>query len=311
LRLFTGQKAPLRSKEGADLIARAAEMGKAEAYRFLAAFFAHGRARPQNWDTALDMLQRGAELGDSSCQGQLALLTSDAEVKAAATRGDASQDVWARARAGVDLSSYLRAVPVKEISRAPRIRTFAGVLNPEECAWLIEQARDDLTAAPIYDDLSGGALNSERRSNTNCVFPTIASDVVHALIRARISQAVGVPSVNFEHLSVLHYDPGQEFRRHVDFLDPTQPGLAQDIAVKGQRIATFLVYLNEDFDGAETEFPVLALKWKGKTGDGIVFWNVDAAGAPDRKTMHAGRTPTRGEKWLLSQFIREKEQALV
>jgi hypothetical protein len=311
LRLFTGQQAPKRPAEGAELVARSAALGKAEACRFLAAFHAHGRVRPQSWDVALDALQRGAELGDGPCRDQLAFLTADAGAKAAIARGQATQETWAQARRGVEVDTLLRTVPAKELSRAPRIRTYAGFLSSEECTWLIEQARGNLTHASIYDDLTGGALNSERRSNTNCVFPTVASDVVHAFIRARITRAMGEPTAHFEQFSVLHYDPGQEFRRHVDFINPGNPNLAADLAEKGQRIATFLVYLNEDFDDAETEFPVLALKWKGKTGDAILFWNVEPNGAVDRRTLHAGRPPTRGEKWLLSQFIRDKDQPLL
>jgi hypothetical protein len=50
------------------------------------------------------------------------------------------------------------------------------------------------------------------------------------------------------------------------------------------------------------------LKWRyrGRKGDAIFFWNVDPSGAPDKRTYHAGLAPTRGEKWLLSQWIRER-----
>jgi hypothetical protein len=215
---------------------------------------------------------------------------------------------WAKARADIDLEPWLRAPAVKELSRAPRIAIIERFLTPEVCAWMIETSRDKLTDAPIYDDGTGGPLKSERRSNTNCVFHPIEGDVIHALVRARMGVVANVSPRAMEPLSVLHYDVGQEFRRHVDFLDPNLPGLAQDLAEKGQRVATFLTYLNEDFDGAETEFPVLALRWKGRIGDAILFRNVDPSGAPDRRTLHAGRPPTRGEKWLLSQFIRDKVQ---
>jgi hypothetical protein len=76
----------------------------------------------------------------------------------------------------------------------------------------------------------------------------------------------------------------------------------------GQRAVTFLVYLNDDYDGAETAF--LALKWRyrGNKGDAILFRNVDSTGAPDLATLHAGLTPSRGEKWLLSQWIRMPQE---
>ncbi len=72
----------------------------------------------------------------------------------------------------------------------------------------------------------------------------------------------------------------------------------------GQRVVTFLVYLNDDFDGAQTAFLDLKWRYRGAKGDAILFRNVDGTGAPDPTTLHAGRAPTRGEKWLLSQWIR-------
>jgi hypothetical protein len=40
-----------------------------------------------------------------------------------------------------------------------------------------------------------------------------------------------------------------------------------------------------------------------------MFANVDLVGNPDRSTLHAGLTPTQGEKWLLSQWIRDRTPA--
>ena len=67
-----------------------------------------------------------------------------------------------------------------------------------------------------------------------------------------------------------------------------------------------LVYLNQGFEGGETDFPLLDLKFKGRKGDALMFSNVDASGAPDRRMFHAGLPPTAGEKWLLSQWVRDR-----
>ena len=105
---------------------------------------------------------------------------------------------------------------------------------------------------------------------------------------------------------MLHYAPGQEFKPHFDFLDPDIPSDADEIARRGQRNMTLLVYLNDDYTGGETEFPVLGLRYKGRKGDALLFRNLDSAGAPDRRMLHAGLTPVTGEKWLLSQWTRLK-----
>jgi hypothetical protein len=106
--------------------------------------------------------------------------------------------------------------------------------------------------------------------------------------------------------AVLHYDTGETIHEHFDFIDPQTPNYAQEIAEKGERIVTFLVYLNDDYDAGETDFPRAGVRHKGTRGDGLYFVNALPTGEPDLRTLHVGRPPTRGEKWIVSQFIRNR-----
>jgi hypothetical protein len=306
-RLLTGHAAPFAPEDGIGRLVEAAELGNAEACEALAAYTAEGRLRPQSWTQALDLLQRAAELGEPRARRQLALLVRDSDAAAEMRSPGAVPDIWARARAAVDVGSWLGSPTGRTISASPRILAFEGFLSPEVCDWLIERARGKLTPAKIYDQGgSGGLKASDERNNSNCILHPFEWDVVIALVRARIAAAAGTIPAHLEDVSVLHYEVGQRFVRHFDFLDPNVPGLAEVIARNGQRIATALVLLNEDFEGGETGFPQLGLMWKGRKGDAIFFWNIDACGEGDPRTMHAGRPPTSGQKWLLSQFIRDK-----
>lgn len=296
LRLITGFGAPKQPEEGVALLVRAAEDGATEAAELVAALHAAGRFLPQDWTRALDWLQRAAEAGEPRSRRQLRLLA----------RGPEDATDWPALRAAIDIPALTRPRVGKPLSASPRIRTFERFLSPDECAWLIERARGRIKPARIYDGGSGGAAQSNQRSNSSCEFHLVETDVVMAAIRARIAAVSGIPPTNMEDMGVLHYEVGQEFVRHVDYLNPDLPAYVQVIAERGQRVATFLTYLNDDFDGAETEFPALALRYRGKAGDAILFWNVDERGGIDRRTLHAGLPPTRGRKWLLSQFLREK-----
>jgi prolyl 4-hydroxylase len=80
--------------------------------------------------------------------------------------------------------------------------------------------------------------------------------------------------------------------------------LAAELASRGQRIATFLVYLNDDYTGGETRFGRIGLSHRGARGDALLFANTDERGRPDEDTMHAGLSPATGEKWVFSQWIR-------
>jgi hypothetical protein len=106
--------------------------------------------------------------------------------------------------------------------------------------------------------------------------------------------------------TVLHYAVGQEITEHFDFVNPKIPKYQEEITRRGERIITFLIYLNGDYAGGETEFPVLGVRHKGRRGEGLFFVNALPSGAPDSRMVHAGRPPTSGEKWIASQFIRNR-----
>ena len=48
---------------------------------------------------------------------------------------------------------------------------------------------------------------------------------------------------------------------HGDFLQANTPELAQEVELRGQRSSTFLVYLNDGFEGGETDFPRLGFRY--------------------------------------------------
>ena len=116
--------------------------------------------------------------------------------------------------------------------------------------------------------------------------------------------ACGLPLHNMEATAVLHYAVGEESTNHFDFVSPEVPNYDEEIARNGQRVLTFLIYLNDDYDGGRTDFPELRIAHKGRRGEGLFFVNTLDNNAPDLRTLHAGRPPTRGEKWIVSQFIR-------
>ena len=98
----------------------------------------------------------------------------------------------------------------------------------------------------------------------------------------------------FEPTQLLHYSVGQQFKPHYDFFDPVNLAYRDDLARFGQRIATFLIYLNDDYEGGETSFPKIGLNFHANAGDALFFANVTREGTPDLMTLHAGLPPTSG-----------------
>ena len=131
------------------------------------------------------------------------------------------------------------------------------------------------------------------------------SDFLLELVNLRAARAVDMPPENAEGLGVLHYRPGESYAPHADYIEET-PANAAQLAARGQRVKTLLVYLNEDFDGGETAFPLLNLSFKPPAGAALTFANVDMHGRVDAMSTHTGTPPTRGEKWVISKWFRTK-----
>lgn len=205
-----------------------------------------------------------------------------------------------------DLSAWFSPPRPEVISRQPHVLRVPGFIDEATCAWLIEHAKPDLSRAAVYDNFKDAQVFEDARNNSGMAFDFAHSDMVLVLLRERIARAVGLPAVGLEPTQVLHYSVGQKFEPHFDYLDPARPGHRADLAESGQRIATFLIYLNDGFEGGETEMPSIGMKRRGAPGEALFWANVTPDGRPDPSTLHAGLPPTRGEKWILSQWCRNR-----
>lgn len=247
------------------------------------------------WTDALDSLERGAEANDVQATAQLRVLSP------------APLDVGYRAmRASIDEDALLTPPPFERLSDRASVAALRGFASPSMCSWLIARAREQLLPSGV--NVPMGAKQHSIRSGLACAFGPNDRDMVLAVMQARAARVAKGPVEFHEAPNVISYEQGQEFSVHVDFVDPSIPDFARELAVFGQRTVTFVTYLNEDFEGAETEFPALGFKFRGRTGDAVVFSNVRPDGSPDRNTVHAGLPPTRGRKWVLSQWLRNKPQ---
>jgi prolyl 4-hydroxylase len=275
----------------------AAARGEAEALRHLATLAAASVGGPADFDAALDLLARAAAAGSASARGQLMTLAPQGAQGAAP-----DADPWLALRRAVDLGPWTAPCDKRVLNADPRTVAVPGFIPADVCAWLTGLAAGRLARARTF--AADGSVEAAARGRTNSALElTLAEcDVVVMLLRARIAASIGVPAGALETSQILRYAPGEEYARHFDFLDPA----LADVAAHGQRIVTFLVYLNDGFDGGETDFPRLGLRHKGAAGGALYFANLDPSGGGDPRTLHAGLPPTRGEKWLFSQWVRNR-----
>jgi hypothetical protein len=293
-RLLIGDRAPKSPKHALYLLHEAAKQGEARALARLAALTAGGAYLKQDWRQALQLLGQAAAAGDVAAQGQLACLQPPGAPAAS----------WQKMAERVPLPAWLQAAGQETLHE--NVRRVPELAPLPACTWLIGRAHGRLQPALVYDAVSRENQVHEMRTNTMALFDYATFDVVQFLLQARMSLTCGYPMQHFETPMVLHYAVGQEITPHFDFIDANAPDYTAQIREQGQRMITFLLYLNDDYDGGETTFPELDIVHRGAAGSGLYFINAHADLTPNRKMIHTGSPPVRGEKWIVSQFIVSK-----
>ncbi len=302
VRLLVGRNAPFDPKEGLALLTSAAERGDGEALAQMATLKAAGAWMPKNWNEALDLIEKAAEHGAARARGQLTILAGDRALAARARSGEAG--LWPGLRASVDLKAWTTPPTRRSLCEAPRIRAVENFVPAEVCAWLIARGEGKYQRSMMFDGQKSNFLAS--RTCSDFKFDIVEADLVLQVVRERMAAITALPVAAFEPPQIFHYALGQEIKPHYDALRLGEQGYGQDGAYKGDRVATFLLYLNDDYDGGDLEFPKVGVRYKGRTGDGIYFAHVDAAGEPERLSLHAALPVTRNEKFILSQWIHDR-----
>ena len=197
-----------------------------------------------------------------------------------------------------------KLVAVLQRLAQPEVVVFAQLLSAAECAALIDGATPRLSASLTVDIRTGGeALHPDRTSQG--MFFARGENAVVARIEARIATLLGWPADHGEGLQILRYPPGAQYRPHYDYFDPAQPGTPALLARGGQRVATLIMYLHAPDGGGATVFPDLQLSVAPVRGNAVFFSYAQAD--PASRSLHGGEPVTRGEKWIATKWLRERE----
>lgn len=191
------------------------------------------------------------------------------------------------------------------VNGSPKIVLFMDFLSPEECDLVLKQSFDFQRSKTGGINGQPGKENDIRTSETYC-------DDTNSLffIKQRIAGLLAQIEPKYDQLTFNHYESlqiqkytkDQTYGYHYDCFN--FPHIQQRL--KNDRISTFLVYLNDDFTGGETDFNFLGITIKPKKGMGLFFeyWEEDLARL---KTKHAGLPVKDGEKWIITCWIRQNE----
>lgn len=195
--------------------------------------------------------------------------------------------------------------PIAEHHGDPWIATADRVFSALDCRHVIglgqAMLRPSLTVHPGNADV----VRNELRTSWSADIPAFSEDPWAIHLQRRLCRLLDLPFVNAEPLSLLRYQPSQEYRPHRDYLTPSSLA-APEGQRTGQRTHTVFVYLTDVGNGGETDFPELSVRISPQLGRAVMFRNVDSDGRPDPRTLHAGMPVVDGEKWLGTLWLRER-----
>jgi len=289
-------EAPPSPMQAGALLLRAAKAGDPGALLALAEWSEHGHWLPRDPERA------GALAAAAAARGWAVADEYAADLGAAGASLDALPGP------GAFSDRHAAPLPRPELSVrswAPRLMLMRRLLTVFECAEVANAAREHLMPSFIVNQDGSLGTNDIRTSHEVRLRPGLRNVVIQAVER-RMAEWSHFPLENGEYPLVLRYEKQQSFEQHYDYFIPERFVMGEGpLELGGQRVATQLVYLNENFRGGETRFDRADLRVRPERGMGLLFYNVGPDHNVDPLTRHTGVAVEDGVKWLLSRWIRE------
>ncbi|KAK9817096.1 hypothetical protein WJX72_009493 [[Myrmecia] bisecta] len=170
-----------------------------------------------------------------------------------------------------------------------------GFLTHEECDRLVHF----VTHKPLKRSETLSGINCNRTSTSMWLdTPTSTGRTSQKqarllrLIRGRVAELVGHPASHMESLQVARYDVGQQFKAHYD-------SGATDV----RRLLTVLLYLNDDHEGGETDFPHQNRTVRCEKGKAVLWYNLHDDGTVIYNSYHRALPVLAGVKWTATQWV--------
>lgn len=167
----------------------------------------------------------------------------------------------------------------------PMLWTVADLLPPDLCAAQIARIEAAAPAPAPITTVRGAVMRPDIRNNDRVAFddPALAADLL-ARVRDHVPEVLSgmqLCGAN-ERLRCYRYKPGQRFAPHYD------GAFVRDD--REQSLVSFLVYLNEDFVGGETNFLELGRTIVPRAGMALPF---------QHRLLHEGAEVREGCKYVL------------
>ena len=170
-------------------------------------------------------------------------------------------------------------------------RVIKNVLSEDECKHIQQIASKKLHTSTVSENRD---VDKTIRKSETAWIKASEDPVVDKLIRKCVSMT-DRPLRNCEDLQVLKYKPNGFYKPHQDCFDDN----------KNKRMYTFIIALNDEYEGGETEFPNIKRRYRLEKGDALFFNTLNNYECITKKAVHGGNPVLSGEKWICNLWIRK------
>jgi len=203
------------------------------------------------------------------------------------------------------MKDALKSTPKPTVlSKSPRVAYWLDLVSPALTQRVIALARPKLKRALVMG--ADRKVASAGRIARSVSLEHNDHPAIQAVVDA-MSLAAGMDRRQAEPLHVALYGIGGEYRPHFDSYNPQTDVGRRNLARRGQRLLTALLYLNDDFTDGTTQFPQLGFAVVARRGAVLTFENCRRGSTrPHPKSVHAGMPVSQGEKWIGVLWFRER-----
>lgn len=179
-----------------------------------------------------------------------------------------------------------------------------GALTDQQCDEMVALVNGTLHASTMHATTPGrnlwGIAHNPEAWSRRCTEGCADREIISTL--SAVTEALVVrPVQHLEPYQLLHYQVGQEYKRHHDFI------WQQSQMEMGPREFTVFYYLNDVTEGGETHFPVLRASVTPRRGRAVIWPNVqyDDRARLNPSTHHTAMPVLQGAKFGATQWIHE------
>ena len=183
---------------------------------------------------------------------------------------------------------FLIVLIVYMLPTYPKPVIIENFLSEKERIHIKQRAESKLEVSTVDKDRR---VNEQIRKSETAWLST-EDPIVKSVVERCISRT-DRPIENCEQLQVLRYKPGGHYQPHQDVF-------YED---KNKRVHTFILALNDEYEGGETSFPNIKEKYKLRAGDALFFDTLDNYGLDTSDALHGGEPVKSGEKWVCNLWV--------